>query len=97
MVFAGTPPTSVLGGTSLLTTDPAATTKLSPIEIPGKNAAQSPDPDIVPDRDRLRFGGDLARQRVIVSIHNRREFADSQWSPIVMLFVATMEEPLRTT
>jgi len=47
--FVGTPPTTVLYGTSLLTTAPAATTLFSPMVTPGKT---------VPTHNRLRVPGD---------------------------------------
>lgn len=42
MCFAGTPATTVLLGTSFVTTEPAATTALSPIIIPGKIVDAAP-------------------------------------------------------
>ena len=42
MTFAGTPATTVLAGTSFVTTAPAATTEFSPIVTPGKIVAFAP-------------------------------------------------------
>ncbi len=42
MTLAGTPPTIVFGGTSLVTTAPAATTTQSPIVMPDKIVALEP-------------------------------------------------------
>ena len=42
MNFAGTPPTMVFGGTSAITTAPAATTEFSPMVTPGKIVAAAP-------------------------------------------------------
>lgn len=42
ITFAGTPPTTVLAGTSLLTTAPAATMAFSPTVTPGKMVAPAP-------------------------------------------------------
>ena len=42
IIFAGTPPTIVLAGTSLLTTAPAATIEFSPMVTPGKIVAPAP-------------------------------------------------------
>ena len=76
MALAGTPPTSVLGGTSLVTTDPAATTALSPIETPGRMLQQRPIQTLFPIVTGSALVGDLARQCVIVGIHDRREIPD---------------------
>lgn len=40
--FAGFPPTIVLGATSLVTTEPAATTEFSPTVTPGRIVALEP-------------------------------------------------------
>ena len=42
MNFAGIPPTIVFGGTSAVTTAPAATTAFSPMVTPGKIVAAAP-------------------------------------------------------
>lgn len=42
MNFAGTPPTMTFGGTSFVTTAPAAITALSPIITPGRIVAFAP-------------------------------------------------------
>ena len=42
MNFAGTPPTIVFGGTSAVTTAPAATTEFSPMVTPGNIVAAAP-------------------------------------------------------
>ena len=42
MTLAGTPATTVLGGTSLVTTAPAATTEFSPMVTPGNIVALAP-------------------------------------------------------
>ena len=42
MAFAGTPPTTVFGGTSFVTTAPAATIAPSPTETPGRMVAWEP-------------------------------------------------------
>src|SRR4249919_2888118 len=42
IIFAGTPATTVLGGTSLVTTDPAPIREFSPIVIPHKMVALEP-------------------------------------------------------
>ncbi len=42
MTFAGTPATSVAGGTSWVTTAPAATTESAPMVTPGKIVAAVP-------------------------------------------------------
>ena len=52
IIFAGTPPTTVNGATSAVTTAPAATTAPRPIVTPGNTIAPAPDPDIVFDDDR---------------------------------------------
>ena len=40
--FAGTPPTTVFAGISLVTTEPAATTEFSPTVTPGSIIAPAP-------------------------------------------------------
>ena len=42
MMRAGTPPTSLLGGTSAVTTEPAATTLEAPMRTPGRMVARAP-------------------------------------------------------
>lgn len=42
MTFAGTPPTMAYGGTSLVTTEPAAITEPVPIQIPDFNNTSCP-------------------------------------------------------
>ena len=42
MCLAGIPPTTVLGGTSVVTTEPAATTEFSPMVTPGNIVAAAP-------------------------------------------------------
>lgn len=42
MTFAGFPPTTVLGGTSFVTTAPDAITEFSPTETPGNTTAFPP-------------------------------------------------------
>ena len=42
MTFAGTPATRVAGGTSRVTTAPAATTESAPIVTPGRTVAEAP-------------------------------------------------------
>jgi hypothetical protein len=42
MTFAGTPATRVAGGTSWVTTAPAATTESAPMVTPGKIVAATP-------------------------------------------------------
>jgi hypothetical protein len=42
IILAGTPPTTLFSGTSLVTTAPAATTEFSPMVTPGKIAAPAP-------------------------------------------------------
>ncbi len=48
MVRAGTPATSVAGGTSRLTTAPAATTAPSPIVTPPRTVAPAPSQTLAP-------------------------------------------------
>ena len=60
---AGTPPTSVFGGTDRVTTAPAATTAPSPIVTPPRTVARAPSHDAALDRDRLGDRRPARRQR----------------------------------
>ena len=56
MIFAGTPPTTAIGGTSFVTTAPAATMAPSPMGYAWGDCCVCPDPHILADHDRGRIG-----------------------------------------
>ena len=62
MTRAGFPPTSVFGGTSLVTTEPAATTEFSPTVTPPMMIAPAAIQYVPLDHDRpFRCGGPSLR------------------------------------
>ena len=68
--WAGTPPTSVCGGTSLVTTAPAATTAPRPDAHAVRDNRAAADPDVVFDDDALRrdaLPGEGTR-RVVINV-----------------------------
>lgn len=67
MIFAGTPATTALAGTSFVTTAPAATTLFSPRVTPASMVACAPDPYVVSDDDgRVKHIFALCGGKVVV-------------------------------
>ncbi len=63
---AGTPATSVPGGTSAVTTLPAATNERAPMRMPGQERRVRADERALLDHDRGGLGGEVRLQRVVV-------------------------------